>query len=632
MARTECTGAVGTMADPPEEDDLELAETEFESLSERSRLVQDAALRLHELGFVVIPVQPLDKKPPLIRWQEFQDRRPSEDEIRGWWEKWPDANLAVVTGRASGVDVVDVDPGHDQNWPPPGCELDSGFVVTTPRGGKHYFFRHLQGVRGSVSVLANHVDVRADGNYIVVPPSRRTEGEYAIDAGSFSDARREPPAWLRKALREASGPARGTSVDDAEQGGDETIPEGRRNVTLCSLAGSMRRRGMTEPEILAALTVANGNRCRPPLDADDVDRIASWAASKEPGPGAGKNVRVDQGRETPFQPEDVARFLGPHLPPLADELVEGMLRLGCKGAFYGPPKSYKTHAVIQLCVAVATGSPFLGRTTRRGNVCFINPELQRESFLHRVDRIAEELGFRLRPGTFDALHLRGRCVPLDELAEPLITYANRKPGRISLFVFDSCYKIYGDRDENSASDMAAFLNVMDRIARETGAAVVLSHHFAKGNAAAKYAIDRSSGSGVLARDPDTILTLTPHQIDDVFVIDATLRDFPPIQPFCVRQKYPLIRLAPEHDPTHLKSPRASTAPPVTLQNILNAFSNGPMTRDDLVAAVKEGTGRGENAVRQAIRSAVDDGCLVTIRKSRPGVRPQVLLKPNDRER
>ena len=122
-----------------------------------------------------------------------------------------------------------------------------------------------------------------------------------------------------------------------------------------------------------------------------------------------------------------------------------------------------------------------------------------------------------------------------------------------MVIFDPIYKLYGGKDENSAGDMAELMNEMDKIAVEGNAAVIFGHHFAKGDSTKKSSIDRMSGSGVFARDPDTILVLSHHQEDGVSVVEATVRDFKPVDPFCVKWSYPLMTYAPEENPDDLKT-------------------------------------------------------------------------------
>ena len=121
---------------------------------------QGAAFEALEVGLSVIPVG-RDKR-PLVRWQAFQQRRATEEEAEEWFARWPDAQIGLVTGGLSGVDVVDFDT-RDAPWPPRGRELPTDVVVATGGGGLHYYVRHTAGVRNSAGRLADGVDVLVGG-------------------------------------------------------------------------------------------------------------------------------------------------------------------------------------------------------------------------------------------------------------------------------------------------------------------------------------------------------------------------------------------------------------------------------------------------------------------------------------
>jgi AAA domain len=94
----------------------------------------------------------------------------------------------------------------------------------------------------------------------------------------------------------------------------------------------------------------------------------------------------------------------------------------------------------------------------------------------------------------------------------------------ALVIIDPTYKLLGTADENSATDISALLNMVESLAVSTGAAVAMAGHFAKGNASAKESIDRISGSGVFARDPDSLIIFTKHEQEGAFTVELTLRN------------------------------------------------------------------------------------------------------------
>src|SRR5581483_10844775 len=133
-----------------------------------------------------------------------------------------------------------------------------------------------------------------------------------------------------------------------------------------------------------------------------------------------------------------------------------------------------------------------------------------------------------------------------------------KAAGFALIVVDPVYKLYGGADENKAADVAGLLNGFESLSVHTGAATAFGAHFSKGNQSAKESIDRISGSGVFARDPDSLLIMTRHQEDDCFTVESTLRNFPQVEPFVVRWEYPLMRPDTQLDPAKLKKVKGRT--------------------------------------------------------------------------
>lgn len=196
-----------------------------------------------------------------------------------------------------------------------------------------------------------------------------------------------------------------------------------------------------------------------------------------------------------------------NLPPLAQPLIDGVLRQGHKMLLAGPSKAGKSFALIELCICIAEGGPWFGRfACAQGKVMYINLELDRASCLHRFRDVYEALD--LPPAHVDNIdlwNLRGASVPMDKLAPKLIRRAQKK--NYIAIVLDPIYKVITG-DENSADQMAKFCNQFDLVCRELGCAVIYCHHHSKGAQGGKRSMDRASGSGVFARDPDAMLDMT----------------------------------------------------------------------------------------------------------------------------
>ena len=210
-------------------------------------------------------------------------------------------------------------------------------------------------------------------------------------------------------------------------------------------------------------------------------------------------------------PENMAEAWD-NLPQLAPPLIEGVLRKGHKLLLAGPSKAGKSYALIELCCSIAEGRPWLGFSCAKGKVMYVNLELDRASCLHRFRDVYEALGQPPKNlGNIDIWNLRGRSVPMDKLAPKLIRRAKKKD--YIAIVIDPIYKVITG-DENSANQMADFCNQFDKVCTELGCAVIYCHHHSKGSQGSKRSMDRASGSGVFARDPDALLDLIELPVGD----------------------------------------------------------------------------------------------------------------------
>ena len=219
------------------------------------------------------------------------------------------------------------------------------------------------------------------------------------------------------------------------------------------------------------------------------------------------------------------------LPPLSPELIEGVLREGHKMLIAGQSKAGKSFLLINLAVALAEGESWLGFKCNPGRVLILNLEVDDASYLNRIDKVTKALGCP-KPQLLDVWNLRGMCTSIDELTPQLIERAQNKG--YSAIILDPLYKL-NQGDENSASEMGKFFNQLDQICTELHTSIICCHHHSKGAQGGKFAIDRASGSGVFARDPDAFLDMIRIDPADVgkslengqtaWRISFTLREF-----------------------------------------------------------------------------------------------------------
>lgn len=193
------------------------------------------------------------------------------------------------------------------------------------------------------------------------------------------------------------------------------------------------------------------------------------------------------------------------MPDLAPPLIENVLRMGHKMLIAGPSKAGKSFALIELTIAIAEGQKWMNWQCERGRVMYVNLELDRASCLHRFRDVYQCLGWAPNfLSNIDIWNLRGKSIPMDKLAPKLIRRASKK--NYTAIIIDPIYKVITG-DENSADQMANFCNQFDKICSELGCAVIYCHHHSKGQQGQKRSMDRASGSGVFARDPDALLDL-----------------------------------------------------------------------------------------------------------------------------
>ena len=308
------------------------------------------------------------------------------------------------------------------------------------------------------------------------------------------------------------------------------------------------------------------------------------------------------------------------IPPIADaatfcdfpketppQIIKGILHRACKMAIGGGSKTNKTWCFLDLVLSVSHNSKWLGLEVSPAHCCYINLELPEWSLQHRLAAVARAKGITIQQGRLRVWNLRGHICSYREML-PFIAEELRDQ-ELGLIVIDPIYKIYGNLDENKAGDIAQMLNELERLAQQTQASIAFAAHFSKGNQASKEVIDRISGSGVFARDPDAILTLTKHEEDGAFVIDSTLRNCAPMEPFVVRWNYPLLHRADELDPTKLKQPNKGRQPQYSAKDVVELLT-APMKPAELHRLCQEECGMSQSVFFRMVKLLKKTGAII----------------------
>lgn len=240
-------------------------------------------------------------------------------------------------------------------------------------------------------------------------------------------------------------------------------------------------------------------------------------------------------------------------PKLPDELIEGVLRCGHKMLISGSSKAGKSFLLMELAIALSEGSTWLGFKCKKSKVLYVNLEIDSASCINRFSEIYKALKITPKHSADISIwNLRGHAVPLDKLVPKLLRRISNQ--HFDAVIIDPIYKVIMG-DENNASEMGAFCNQFDKICNETGCATIYCHHHSKGAQGYKKAMDRASGSGVFARDPDAQLDMIQLETSEEFLnenaddldstawrLECSLREFPNFKPRNFWFEYPIHKL------------------------------------------------------------------------------------------
>ena len=466
----------------------------------------DAALDHARRGFHVFPITPGAKSPPLVRWKTEATTDPNK--IHRLWADWPTANIGIATG-PSGLLVVDVDNrgGKDGDCSLDFIELEWGdlpqtLTAVTASGGRHIYLKGSS--RNSVCKLGPGLDVRSIGGYVVAPGSRLEGGrEYrwktdapvatappwlvaaaapkhpvGAEAGNVSASYltlllshidpsdyRDHDLWLELMMACHHGTAGAGREEFVEWStgdppfashGDEiryrwdslsVDPAGRRPVTERTLFDAVKKRIGYVPH------------CDPSEDFEPVGVDAEIEVE----------ARAHRSRFRVFRPSELLAR------PKPQWLVEGILVEGELAVLYGPPKAGKTFFGLDLALSVATGAEFHGGRSigAPGPVLYVIGEGNSALFGERIKAWCDARGLPIPDDRFVAVTDR------PDLTDPKHVADLAAITRPKLIILDTLSRTMVG-DENSPSDMAAYVRGCDSLRETTGAAVVVVHHEGKG--------------------------------------------------------------------------------------------------------------------------------------------------------
>ena len=360
----------------------------------------NAALNYAEHGLAVFPLEAQGKKP--ITKHGLKDASTDPDKIREMFAAHPYSNIGMACGSQSGGIIVvdiDVDEEKDKNgndslkeWEHEHGALPDTAMTLTGRGGNHYLYRSAGDTKSRIACKEG-IDIRADGGYIVLPPSIHPNGaQYAWEYELTDFGIMEANQSVIDLMNEGVEPGKEFKVPDK-------IEPGSRNDIIYKLACSMQARGNGDKAILAAAKAENLERCDPPLDDEEVEKTVSSALRKPKGTAPYKEEKAKPKMqirklkkasallEKDIPEPEVFVGVGSDLPLL----VEGTCILSAK------PKLGKSWLALKLCLAVAAGEDFLGYKVRKCSTLYLDLET---SEAIQKKRVMNMLGGEPCPGNF----------------------------------------------------------------------------------------------------------------------------------------------------------------------------------------------------------------------------------------
>lgn len=491
-------------------------------------------------------------KTPLVRWKGYQIVPPTEDDVRQWWGRWPDANIGFATGELSGILVLDADGGEARQTCLQQGGLDETPTVWTGKvGGAHFHLEYPEGenVRNFARKRPG-TDLRGEGGYALLPPSlhasknryRWAENTYGIPASAV-------PPWLTDLIEEDKTES-GDSTFTGELDLNEVltgIKEGKRDDTLYRYACRLRHDNVPRAEAEAMLRLA-ARSCEPPF-SEAVAVAKVLAAYRDFQPAEAPEVDFDREfspsskvAPTPAASPPPAVFLRPISELLAmdevepDWMVDQLFTVGSNGWVAAEAKVGKSWTVLELIYALSTGSPFLGRfaVKQPRRVIYIQEEDSLQRVLRRLKRLIRGDPSRVNPSdeylrwAIRAGFKIDSAAWLEKLRQELRAY----PAEV--VIMDVFNRLHGS-DENKQQEMTALLNAILELNGEFGCAFIVVHHNKKAQAGLEARANQMMrGHSVLSGWGECSLYLRRAKEKDTIIVTPESKDAPEIDDFTIR--------------------------------------------------------------------------------------------------
>lgn len=569
----------------------------------------DAALQYLRRGWSVFPC---NGKRPHVKWQQYSQQAPSEEQVREWWTRWPDANIAVACGAVSNLVVIDIDP--DRGGDVKGLE-ETNLVSRTGGGGWHYFYTHPGKHVPNRVGRDDGIDVRGDGGYVILPPSLHSSG------GRYRWQYEGKPAVCPSRLTEkprSSDPGKDKWIVNLLEGGTD---KGSRNDDVARLAGYFAKK---EVPVDVAESIIKGwmTKQPTPLHESEVETTVGSVYKTASRRSPNKRQQPDSSDESPFAVVDIRKYMLRYGSQEISWLVKDWLPAETIAFTASPPGGLKTWTMLDLAVSVASGKPFFGdaEVSDPGPVLLIQQEDFHGQIAERLAVIA--MGkYKLDPATGEGDNFDSPLVP--EL--PIYVHPDRrlrfsdanvldgledkiKTIRPRLVIIDPLYSA-ADMDDygtKSAGDMFVLKTLRDKYKTS----FFIAHHTRKSSES----WDRQDmwGSQFLNAFLETGWQVRRKPDEEAIIIKRHFKGAPAGEP--VQITFNINTTSAFHYATSVEEVDASEAEQV-VQKVLNSGvsryleplqEHGPCT----IAELADAMGKNRSSVSRALKKLHETGQAV----------------------
>jgi len=461
------------------------------------------ALAYLKAGFSIIPIG--SNKKALVLWKKYQTHKPSRKKVKGWWKKYPSAQIGLITGQNNNLSVVDCDSEGSlnkiRNILPPGYKCPCS---TSQSGeGTHLFFGYTPGLK-TKSGVDRSLDVRNDGGYIIVPPSKGTNGPYIWNDGS--DIRNNsvlpsmPPAlftYLKDRMNgkaKLTGSGKSFSFDGICDDPQALINKGTRDDKLFHLALTLFKAGESY-DLVRQYVLTGAKGCLPPFSEKEAQVKVDSAYKRFQNGKAGNTYRKElfEGGE-----QLSSRVASSIQEKKITWLWPGVIPAEMSESLTGLPAMGKTLVAIDAAARISSGAEFpvyAGRSRIvRGRVLYVSSENVPEKILvpRLVAARADTNKVKIIEGTFIR---EGEILLLDITKHlPLLEREAREFGEVKLIVFDPIASFLPERINTNQQNQVR--RAMDRISNfsyKLGITSVVVMHWPKDKS--QSLVNRAAGSG-----------------------------------------------------------------------------------------------------------------------------------------